>query len=428
MNRRAVLFAVAGCLALTGCVPERTAELRRQVPWAFGGTRLVVDLHSHSQFSGGALTIEDLVWKATDGGCNALALADHAGPTGSMGTATPEFFAALRRARVAHPDLLLIAGVGWGASAHHGPAHVNVLVAPALEEGLLGALVAALGEVAGREGGPPAGPDDALEWLGRAVSPGDDVVLFYSHPSAADGREEETEVEPAQWQADSRFTGFEGAPGHQRRIAAVGASEAAVQTQDRWDPAVARIGGVWDRILDGGVDVWGALANSDYHDDRLDYAPCEFSRTHVTAPDRSVRGVLRGLRAGSFWADHGQILNLLQFRVGAPGLDLPATPGEAIAVSEGTSITASVVVERRWGAGEDPLVAELIGSCATGDPGLVGSTVLAPGDRWASWTLSKLKAGRDGESCFLRARVRKRSADGPHLMAYANPVRIHLQP
>jgi len=86
-------------------------------------------------------------------------------------------------------------------------------------------------------------------------------------------------------------------------------------------------------------------------------------------------------------------------------------------------------LKRGQGARDAPLVAELIGNCDAGEPKLVSSKSLGVEERWMSWVLDTLKAGADGQSCYLRARVLKRaqSADaGLALPAYTNPVRIFL--
>ena len=90
--------------------------------------------------------------------------------------------------------------------------------------------------------------------------------------------------------ASQRMIGFEGAPGHQRS-STIGSYEKRFETVDRWDPVVANVGGVWDKLLDQGHDIWAALANSDFHNDKLDYSPCAFSRVHLQVPERSQRGI-----------------------------------------------------------------------------------------------------------------------------------------
>jgi hypothetical protein len=46
-----------------------------------------------------------------------------------------------------------------------------------------------------------------------------------------------------------------------------------------------------------------------FHKEAMDAAPCEFERTHVLVTEKSYVGILKGLKAGTFWAEHGKIPN-----------------------------------------------------------------------------------------------------------------------
>ena len=46
------------------------------------------------------------------------------------------------------------------------------------------------------------------------------------------------------------------------------------------------------------------MASSDFHNEAMDAAPCEFA--HVLVPEKSYVGILKGLKAGTFWADYGK--------------------------------------------------------------------------------------------------------------------------
>ena len=48
------------------------------------------------------------------------------------------------------------------------------------------------------------------------------------------------------------------------------------------------------------------------------------------APERSAAGVLRALRGGSFFADHGRIVREVELHVSAEGLPRAAGAGETI--------------------------------------------------------------------------------------------------
>src|SRR5262249_1388969 len=133
----------------------------------------------------------------------------------------------------------------------------------------------------------------------------------------------------------------EGGPGHQRGTP-LGAYAADTTLIDRWDPLAANPDGVWDHWLGSGLDVWAAIADSDFHNERDDFWPCEFAATGIYAPDRTVDGVLRALHAGSFFAEHGHIASEVELQVRVDGLPRPVVSGEAIASKAGDQATVSL--------------------------------------------------------------------------------------
>jgi hypothetical protein len=187
----------------------------------------------------------------------------------------------------------------------------------------------------------------------------------------------------------------------------------------------SQIGGAWDTLLDAGHQVWAATASSDYHSEN-DYPPCTFSRTYIQVPERTHTGVLQALHAGTYWAVHGDVLRYLLFTVSAPGLAVPAAPGETIAIGRGASVTTRLVLERGPG-GDGPLSVEIIGNCRAGKPALIATLDIEPGRQETGAAVPNLRPGSDATSCYLRARVRKRSTDGDDLLAYTNPVRLRLR-
>jgi len=127
------------------------------------------------------------------------------------------------------------------------------------------------------------------------------------------------------------------------------------------DPVVAQIGGVWDRLLDAGYNVWGAVAVSDYHAERLDFPPCSSREPICAFRSGIIRACCLALRAGSFWAGHGGILEDLTFVGVASGLPVPATPGEAVRLSSSARPIFRVKIKRGRNADGIPLAVELIG-------------------------------------------------------------------
>jgi hypothetical protein len=67
----------------------------------------------------------------------------------------------------------------------------------------------------------------------------------------------------------------------------------------------------------------------------MDYGPCEFSRIHVDAPTKDYTGLIKGIKEGSFWADHGKLLHDDEFSVQSKEDDVHNTllPSEESSVS-----------------------------------------------------------------------------------------------
>ena len=144
-------------------------------------------------------------------------------------------------------------------------------------------------------------------------------------------------------------------------------------------------------------------------------------------PERSAKGVLQAIRAGTFRAGHGRFLRHLSSRVQAPGLTVPAAPGEIIRYRPGGDISVRLVAERSAAASDRPLSVEMISNCRTGRTESTATVPLEPGTNNVELPIRGLAVGEDGASCYVRARVRSaRGAEGD-LMAYTNPIRIRMK-
>ena len=76
-SRRVVLVAI-GALSMIGVTHAQPgAHFVREVPWAGKGLWLKIDTHTHTQFSDGGRTVEDVVSRARRFGCDAVAITDH---------------------------------------------------------------------------------------------------------------------------------------------------------------------------------------------------------------------------------------------------------------------------------------------------------------------------------------------------------------
>lgn len=421
---------VACLIGGLGCVPSGPAAGRvegarfvRAHDWSGRGEWIGADLHAHTRFSDGAHSVAEVAEKARQFGCRALAITDHADRRGRA--ATPEYEADVRAARTAHPDLAIVAGLEWNVPPWGGEEHASVLVPPGPRE------LATLAEFKRRfddfqlEDRPKPDARAALEWLAGATS-GSPPVVVYNHPSRADAASMENVIDIRRWRdVNDLVVGFEGAPGHQR-YTPTGGYKYKEKTIERWDPVAARPGDAWDTLLQGGVDVHGALAASDFHNasprDLHDYWPCEFAETWLYVPERSPAGVLEALRAGSFFAAHGHIARAVELTVTAAGLSRPAAPGEAIEAAPGAVLTVSLsltVPERDWQAQPNRLDAVEFLVVTPGDVSVRSHALGGPGRRSASDTIVLGPAG-----VVIRARGRRIIADGPDLMFYTNAVRV----
>ena len=410
------LLPLLALLGLAGCLAPDQPELTREIPWALVATPLVMDSHSHTRFSDGNLSVAELVRKAVENGCDALAITDHSDL--SVRAATPAYFEAIDQARRDHPEILLFAGLEWNVPPYGGREHMALLLAPDKER--------LLAQFRRRFEPEEADALAGLRWLAERAPSRRDGVAFYAHPSRKQTSRQAIREDFLRWHtASPLLAGFEGAPGHQKNRP-IGSYRTHFRTLDRWDPVVAGIDDTWDNLLDQGYDVWGALTVSDYHNHHMDEPPCAFARLHVLAEDPSHGGVLAGLRAGSFWSDHGRLLDRLDFVLHTPGLPLPASPGEAVRLPPDHPVTLAVTLERGPGAAGSPLVLELIGNGLAGEPQLIAEKSLPAGATRAQWTFDELKPGADGRSAYFRLRVRKAMADGPDLLAHSNPIRLYL--
>ena len=120
-----IVFAIA--VLLGGCGRGEQARHELAFPWSLGGRWLIADLHMHTRFSDGGLSVEELVGRAALNGCDAIALTDHGDPATSV---SPEFFEHVEATRRKLPDLVLLVGLEWNIPPYGGREHVNVIVDP----------------------------------------------------------------------------------------------------------------------------------------------------------------------------------------------------------------------------------------------------------------------------------------------------------
>jgi len=368
IRRACVTLGVLAVVGIARPVPiaqAGAATFVKQVPWYGNGTWLKIDTHIHTKFSDGSRTVDQIVGRAVPNGLDAIAITDHS--DSNLTAATFSYFDAIRTARKNRPDLLIISGLEWNVPPHKGQGHVVVLVDTPAETQL--AEFKAQFDDLRRTGENPQLGVAGLKWLAEnATVDGLPPVAIYEHPSRSSAFDIDTIADFRRWRAVNDIViGFSGAPGHQG-TKPVGGYNGRKKTIERWDPVVATPGDAWDRLLSEGLDIWGASAPSDFHEDHYaglaDYWAGVFSETWVYAPERTIRGVLRALRAGSYFGDHGRIVRNVELRVAAEGLPRPAGAGETIEVSKGTKVDVALtfdVPEEGWRAGKQHIdVLELI--------------------------------------------------------------------
>ncbi|HBZ55441.1 MAG TPA: hypothetical protein DEO88_08545, partial [Syntrophobacteraceae bacterium] len=131
--------------------------------------------------------------------------------------------------------------------------------------------------------------------------------------------------------------GFEGAPGHQaNHVDRGGFGTGAVGggTYGGVGIYTAAVGGLWDALLGEGRR-WFVFANSDYHKHWTDctdparpstcgddFYPGEYHKTYVHVVDKNRDGsysldeIADGMRSGSVYFVHGDLINALEFKAG----------------------------------------------------------------------------------------------------------------
>ncbi|HEY5134640.1 MAG TPA: PHP domain-containing protein [Candidatus Nanopelagicales bacterium] len=343
-----------------------------------GGFRwLAGDHHIHTQYSpDGQYRVIDHVRHAHAFGLDWMVITDHGSAQHArigVEKVNPDIVAA----RDAVEDILVFQGLEWNIpAAEHGTVFVHpgpneVAVLKAFENNYDGVVTATTTSNPGNEAVAVSG----LQSLSIAVANRDvkDALMFANHP-ARKGLDSPHEIRGWRDAAPGIAVGMEGAPGHQAAgIAAPtgpGAGRgfydnspssssfpayplASYRTYGGFDWMTSTVGGLWDSLLSEGKP-WWITANSDSHQvwsdtsvrgagsdfatngffndpehatapqlGNGDFWPGYYSRTHVGAEDFSYAAVMRGLREGRVWVDHGALIDALDVRLRAGDREVP---------------------------------------------------------------------------------------------------------
>lgn len=421
-----LVILLFGCGRQSISQGEGKPRFVRQIDWIGKGTWVKADTHMHTTFSDGSHRVEDVVLKAKTFGCQVVAITDHADH--DRQAATPAYHEAIEVARRLHPNMVILAGLEWNVPPYGGKEHATVLFPSEMDERSILARFKARFDDYERKEHKPELAEAALRWLEKNASKGDvKPVVIYNHPSRKDNNSMENVADLLQWRkVNDLVIGFSGSPGHQGSKT-LGSYRYKVKTIDRWDP-MAEVGDGWDTLLQKGVDLWGARADSDFHNanpkNLNDYWPGQFSETWLYVPEKSARGVLRAFRAGSFFAAHGHIVRQVAFTVEAEGLPRPAYPGEVVELGVGTPLTVKlrcVVPKMDWEGKPNHLdKIELIAITPDAMKIVASRPLTADG----SVTFDPLEVPSGG--IVFRARGRRVVASGPDLLFYTNPIRIKV--
>lgn len=330
-----------------------TAEVTVQrIPWANQGVWLSADTHIHTKHSDGSHTINEVAEKAIEYGCNVIAITDHA--DGNLSAGTLEYFKEIDNINRQFPYLSVISGLEWNLPPYKGREHASLLFPDGESTALTAAEFRSMFDDYGNSIDPLTSVSESLAWLESKFSSYSTLpVVLYNHPSRKSVSREEVRKNLESWsQKNQIFVGFSGAPGHQRMpVDRIGSYTYDFKTSDRWDPTVSENGGTWDTLLADGVILWGARAPSDFHSNRGDYWPCQFSETRVYARDNSINSVIEALRRGAFFGSHGKVVKDLSFELELPSHERPVIMGEAVSVKEGSQLVVNLEIslnDKNW--------------------------------------------------------------------------------
>jgi len=451
---------------------------------------LAGDHHIHTQYSpDGIYRVHDQVSHAAAYGLDWVVITDH-GTVAHAKIGVEKVNPDIVDARATfNDDVLVLQGLEWNIpSAEHG----TVFVHPGRNE------VAVLKEFENSFDGTVNGWNDStdtnerhalagLDFLATSITTGRirDAMFLANHP-ARRGVDSPHEIRNWRDRAPQVAVGMEGAPGHQAAgfpdpygpgagrgyydnvpsaNSFPGYPPESYLTWGGFDWMTATVGGLWDSLLAEGKP-WWITANSDAHWVHLDQAtrgpgsnfgqngfyndavhggatpgfgngdfwPGYYSRTHIGAARFSYLELMRGLRAGRVWVDHGSLLDRVDVRVrqvGARGLG--GMIGDVVHVRRGTTVeivvTLRVASRPNWAQFVPQLAkVDLILGSVTG-PAVDRDTIAAPDTRVVkTFDVSGVRAGMRAQASEVELVYRVRDVEAPFYLRVRGSDGHHLQP
>lgn len=386
--------------------------------WAHLPANFIFDHHTHTKLSDGALTLEELSRLAQLHGCNGFAVTDHTNYKRSL---TKKKLNTIRKLRKEYPELLVFAGAEANPPPYQGREHVAIIATPNYEAELYDKLK----DLEKEASKSTSDGNQYFAELTKLKKGAGDIIAIYNHPSRKDLKGSENRADLETWDKNNDiFVGLSGAPGHQK-ASIFGSYNTMFVTIDRWDPAIASVNATWDQLLDSGKQYWGAISSSDFHNHNLDYSPCEFSRIHISTPEKTYDGVLKALRYGTFWSDHGRILKQYRFFAEVEGETDYIYAGQQTSKTElGELISLHFEVQRDIASVGLPLTIEVITNCIDGTPTQLEPVHVKPFNSSARIFMPLEAVGKDDGSCYARSRIRVKTTNDDSFLAYSNHIRF----
>lgn len=416
------LFALEDNKLVSDFVFSQKSKLPLEGEW------LNVDTHTHTKYSDGNFGVLDLASNAKKFGCDAIAITDH-GDSNYKKVLSDLYFDEIEAVNNQVPGISVLPGFEWNIPPYRGREHMTVLFP---NSNNIRQDLRYFREKFDHYGGTNPrllSAEPAFNWLNKSFENGQNSpVVFYNHPSRKDSQVGENFYDMEKWLGmSSTIIGMSGAPGHQKKRGDDNGSYShKMRTQDGWDPSVAKIGGDWDKLLQKGFRVSAARAASDFHNPKMDYWPCEFSSTHVFSAGRDQNDVLRALRGGNMFAQHGKFVASLDFTIMSPNGRF--TMGDVAKGAYGGSIDIDIRIklnEKDWQGYETSLDDfELIFA----DENSVESISVFPPQYMKGNSFHfQYKYALLSKVLAVRLRAKSIQAGKHHYMLYSNPIYIRTE-